>query len=400
MASKPIRVLVLSRNYPNNVLPRLGLWVKRLLHHCSEECELKVVSPVPYFPPIKGFERYGRFRKVVNHSSEDGVEVFHPRFFVGPGMSLYSSEALSYYMGIRSTADKLHKKSNFDLIHANFIYPDGVAAAMLASRYKIPLIVTEHAFWRPNWIDKFRLVRWQALWAAKNCRFLVAVSNCLKDTIVHFTGEPEKVRVIPVGVDGSIFTMNESADKVNKNQILFIGFINFNKGIDILLKAFSRVLVGKPDAKLIMVGGSFYTNTMKQESQLRQMARELGLEGRVEFAGIKSPDEVARYMRESSLLVLPSLRETFGAVLVEALACGTPVVATRCGGPEDIIDDSVGFLVPKEDEIALASAIERVLDQRHNYDPVALRNYALERFDWSVVAKKNIHLYQEALGRE
>lgn len=399
VASKPYRVLVLSRSYPNNILPQLGLWVKRLLHHCSDACELKVISPVPYFPPVKGFERYGRFRKIVRHSSEDGVEVFHPRFFVGPGISLYNTEALSYYMGIRSTADKLHKDSNFDLIHANFIYPDGVAAALLGRRYKIPVIVTEHAPWRPNWIDKYRLVRRQALWAARECKFLVAVSRSVKDTIVHFTGEPEKVRVIPIGVDGSVFTMDQGTGKVNKNQILYVGFMNFNKGIDILLKAFSRVLVGKPDAKLVMVGGSFYTNTMKQEARLRMIAKELGLERHMEFAGIKSPAEVARYMRESALLVLPSRAESFGAVLVEALACGTPVVAARCGGPEDIISDEVGILVPKEDDNVLASAIERILEQRHNYDPVRLRKYGLERFGWSVVAQRNINLYKETLGR-
>lgn len=395
--SRPYRVLVLSRSYPNNLLPELGLWVKYLVHHCNNACELKVISPVPYFPPVSGFEMYRRFRDVVRYSSGNGIEVFHPRFLVGPRRLLYISEALSYYMGIRSTADRLHHSFGFNLIHAHFSYPDGVVAVRLGRRYGVPVIITEHAPWRPNWIDKQRLIHWQALWAAKGSASLIAVSNYVRDTIIHFTGQPEKVRVIPIGVDGSIFTPHKGNNKVNKGQILYVGFINFNKGIDILLKAFCHILKRSPYAKLVMVGGSFYNDTMKQEERLRQMAKDLGLNNYVEFAGIKSPTEVAKYMRESTMLVLPSRAESFGAVLVEALACGTPVVATRCGGPEEIVNDKVGILVPREDDNALALAIEQILDHRHNYDPVQLRAYALKRFAWKNITHSIIDLYNEVL---
>lgn len=401
LMSRPYRVLVLSRSYPNNLLPELGLWVKHLVRHCRDICELKVISPVPYFPPIKGLDRYSRFRGIIRHSSEDGVEVFHPRFLVGIGRSLYITEALSYYIGIRHTADRLQRDFDFDLIHTHFTYPDGVVAAWLGRRYQIPVIITEHAPWRPNWMDKQRLVRWQAIWAARKCAYLIAVSNSVKDTIVHFTGEPEKVKIIPIGVDRSIFIGPQNGDRADKKtQILYVGFINFNKGIDILLKAFKRILKKRPDTKLVMVGGGFYNDTMKQEKRLHRMAEELGLNSHVEFTGIKSPVEVAQYMRESTLLVLPSRAESFGAVLVEALASGIPVVATRCGGPEDIINKEVGVLVPKEDDNVLATGIESVLDNRHHYDPARLRAYALEDFGWDSVARRTIDLYSMSLGYE
>lgn len=147
---RPYRILVLSRNYPNNLLPGLGLWVKRLVHHCTGSCELKVISPVPYFPPVKGFEKYSRFCSIVRHSVEDDVEVFYPRFIVGLGKSIYPTEALSYYLGIRHTADRLHRESAFDLIHAHFTFPDGVVAAWLGRRYGVPVIITEHVPWRPT----------------------------------------------------------------------------------------------------------------------------------------------------------------------------------------------------------------------------------------------------------
>jgi glycosyltransferase involved in cell wall biosynthesis len=229
---------------------------------------------------------------------------------------------------------------------------------------------------------------------------LAAVSNSVKDTIVYLTGQPEKVRIIPIGVDGSIFTTSKDNDKADKNQILYVGFINFNKGIDVLLKAFHYIHKKKPNVKLVIVGGSFFNNTMKQEKQLRNITEKLELINHIEFAGIKSPSEVAKYMRESALLVLPSRAESFGAVLVEALACGTPIVATKCGGPEDIVTDKVGILVQKENDEALAKAIETILDHQNTYGKTILRDYAISKFSWEGVAGRTIDLYEETLKNE
>ncbi len=125
---------------------------------------------------------------------------------------------------------------------------------------------------------------------------------------------------------------------------------------------------------------------------------ELGLTDRVEYVGKKPTPELARYMQESALLVLPSRRESLGLVLVEALACGTPVVATRCGGPEDIVTDDVGVLVPPEDPEALALGIEQVLARPSHYEPALLRTHALEHFGFDSVARRLEALYREALA--
>ena len=102
-------------------------------------------------------------------------------------------------------------------------------------------------------------------------------------------------------------------------------------------------------------------------------------------------------MAESAVVVLPSRAESFGAVLVEALACGTPVVATRCGGPEDIVRDGVGELVPVEDPVALAEALGRVLAEPARYDREHLRRYAVERFGWDVIVEQVHDVYRDAV---
>lgn len=376
----------------------LGLWVKRLVYHIAEICELRVIAPVPYCPPLPGFPEYTRFRQVELQRKEDGMEVYHPRFLVGPGYSLYNFEALTYYLGVRRLVDEILHDFPFEVIHAHFIYPDGVVGTWLGRRYGVPVVVTEHAPWQ-GWMDRYSFIRRQAVWAARKIALHIAVSNYVRTTIAHFTGEPEKIHVIPNGVEGSVFTPLQNGAKPSPNQILYVGFINFNKGLDILLQAMLQVVRHRPEAKLVLVGGSIYRNTQLQEQRLRQMVHDLGLDSRVEFTGPKLPTEVSQYMRESAVLVLPSRLEAFGSVIVEALACGTPVIATRSGGPEDIINEKVGLLVPKEDPEALASAIIQVLERRDEYDAQALRDYTLKNFSWQGIARQTVDIYKEAMNR-
>ncbi len=391
------KVLVLSRNYPNPVTPILGLWVEGLVRHISKLCEINVIAPTPYCPPLPGFDGFTKFRSVTRKQNVDGVEVFHPRFLVGPGNSTYNFEGNSYYWSIRSQVDALREKFSFDVIHANFGYPDGVVAAKLAARYNVPFIITEHASWIP-WMDNFPNVRRQAVWAASQCAFHVAVSRFARQTIAHFTGDREELCIIPNGVDVNVFTPLKNGEQPHPNQILYVGLMRRVKGIDVLLEAMKRVAAKKPDVKLVLVGGGVYRDYKAQEIELHELARKFGLEKNVEFAGIKTPSEVAKYMRESALLVLPSRTETFGAVLIEALACGTPVVATACGGTEDIVNDCVGRLVEKENPTALANAIIEITTERHKFNSAELRDYALSNYSWEHIARQMVDLYSKAVN--
>lgn len=397
MSSSFHKILVLSRNYPNSVTPILGLWVEGLVRHVSPLCELKVVAPTPYCPPVPGMKEFTKFRSVERKLNVDGVDVLHPRFLTGPGYSTYNFEGSSYYWSIRREIDRLRNEFPFDLIHANFGYPDGVVAAKLAARYKVPFIITEHASWIP-WMDNYPQARRQAVWAAGRCSFHVAVSNFTRQTIAHFTGETSKLRVIPNGVDVSIFRPLSNGKRPNANQILYVGFMRRVKGIDILLQAMSHVIRKNPEFKLVLVGGGVYRHSQAQEQDLHDMAKELGVENNIEFVGIKTPSEVAAYMRESALLVLPSRLETFGVVLIEALACGIPVVATRCGGTEDIVNDRVGRLVPTENATELADAIVEVATRRNDFNSADLRNYVLTNFAWEQIARQTMDLYSEAIS--
>ena len=298
---------------------------------------------------------------------------------------------------IRRLADKLHSERRFDLIHAHFIYPDGVLAARLGLRYHIPVITTEQAVWRP-WFDEYPSVRAQALRALPSIRLVLPVSTWLERNISDAVGGHVPTEVLHNVVDETIFTPSESDDSWDSDQILFVGLIRRVKGLDILVRAFALLAPRRPSLRLLVVGGAFYRSYQRDEAYVRRLVGELGLEDRIRFAGESSPSDVVTAMRRSALLVVPSRRETFSAVTVEAIASGTPVVATRCGGPEDIITPQNGCLVPPENPEALAQAIDEMLRARRGFDRWALHRDIVNRFGMTTAAARLAKIYQRVLA--
>ena len=395
--TKP-RVLVLSREYPNSIADLVGIWAERLVRSSARLCEPRVIAPVPYAPPLPGPEYYRQFRRIPTRESRGGVDILHPRFLIGPGTALRGLEAASYYAGIRGCADRLWEESGFDVIHAHFTYPDGVAAVHLGKRYRVPVVVTEHAPWGP-WLQRQPLIRRQMIWTGAAVDAHIAVSRSLRKQIARHTRRPGKIHVVPGGVDGSEFNLANGGSRVDRDHILYVGHINTVKGVDVLLAAMQRVLARRPSSRLTLIGATFYRAKRLLAGRMVELARHYGIDRHVEFLDAHRPPELASYMQRCSVLVLPSRSESFGCVLVEALACGTPVVATRCGGPEDVVHDGVGRLVAPDDPHSLASAILEVLSHRDRFEPARLRAYALENFSWDHVAERTVDVYNDVLGR-
>ena len=394
------KVLCIARSYPNPVLPRLGLWTERIVQSCAGLAEIKVVAPVPYWPPLPGPEVYARFRAVTPHALRGGNDVFHPRFLAGVGSVFKSLEAWTFSASVARCVRALRPAFPFELIHAHFVHPDGWAAAKLAQRYRVPLVITEHAAWHP-WLDHRRGPRRMALAAAAQSTFLIAVSHAHRSTMADFLDREsrEKLRVIPNAVDTQIFTRASAGSARAANRLLFVGIMRHVKGLDVLMRAVRLLLDRGRPVSLAIVGESFYAAYQRDYERVRRLVTELDLEQSVQFLGGMPPADVAREMQQSALLVLPSRRESFGSVLAEALACGIPVVSTKCGGPEEIVDESVGVLVPPENPQALADGIAEVMDRSGSYDPSRLRAYAEQRYDIRHVGRQYAELYSSALQR-
>ena len=249
--------------------------------------------------------------------------------------------------------------------------------------------------WRP-WLDRHASVRRQVERALPRIARLTAVSEALRASITGLFGDAVPVDVIPNVVDEQIFVAPGPDEPRDPHHLLFVGLIRHVKGLDVLVRALGHLLPERPDLHLTVAGGSFYRAYERDAVEVRDLVRALGLTDHVRFLGETAPNDVAALMRRSALLVVPSRRETFSLVTAEALASGTPVVATRCGGPEEILTEETGQLTDVDDAAALAIAIESTLSR--TYDRAALRRYAVDRFGSVAASERLGRLYERVTG--
>jgi glycosyltransferase involved in cell wall biosynthesis len=336
-----------------------------------------------------------RFRSVDRVQSTDGLTVYHPRVAVGPGQMLHAFDVTLAYRPLRKLITRLHRETPFDVLHAHFIYPEGVIASRIGAELGIPVVSSEHAMWRP-WLDRHPSVRRQVERALPGIARVTTVSEALRGSITSLFGEAVPVDVIPNVVDERIFVAPRAGEARDPEHLLFVGLIRHVKGLDVLVRALGHLLLDMPGLHLSVAGGAFYRAYERDANEVRSLVQALGVANRVDFLGEVTPANVAALMRRSALLVVPSRRETFSLVTAEALASGTPVVATRCGGPEEILTDDMGQLTDPDDPAALALAIQAVLAR--SYDRDKLREYAVGRFGTDAASQRLARLYECVTG--
>ena len=392
--SRP-RVLVLARTYPNTALPGQGLWVARLVHAALPVAAPVVISAIPQVLPGVPIPEWLRLRRVPQRAKRDGVDVLHPRVPAGLVHFTHSLDARLALPRLRSLALRLHSEQRIDLIHAHFIYPDGVIAAEIGRTLGIPVVTTEHANWRP-WLDDEPKVRAQVLDALAGIRIVTAVSEVTRGTILEIAGSSARVELLPNALDDAVFIAPTGEPRVS-GRVLFVGMVRRVKGLDVLVRALPMLLAREPNAHLRVIGSTLTPSNRRDEDDVRKLVASLGLSDRIEFVGHLDPREVSSEMRRAAVLAVPSRRESFSSVTIEALASGTPVVATRCGGPEELLDDSAGRLVPAEDPEAMAVALADVLGFLEQFDPLKLRARVLPRFGFAATTERLDRLYRSAL---
>ena len=287
------------------------------------------------------------------------------------------------------------QKIEISIIHAHFTYPSGYAAARLKKAVKKPLIITGHGydvyalpFKDEEWREKVRF----ALMTADR---ITTPSRSNAKRMEEIGIPPEKISVIPNGYDSPIFhPINGAREKLglpaDKKIILSVGNLEKVKGHIFLVEAMAKIHERHPDVRCYIVGEG------SERDRLEARIRELKIQDTMRLVGAKPHNEIPLWMNASDVFVLPSMRESFGVVQIEAMACGKPVVATINGGSEGIItDEKVGLLVKAGDSDELAKAIEKVLETE--WDSEYIRKFA-ERYEWGNVGKEIIEIYRETIA--
>jgi len=388
-----IRLLVFTSLYPNSVRPRHGGFVEERLRRLVDSGRIAatVVAPVPWFPfRSRMFGAYATFAAVPEREERHGIRILHPRYPVIPKLGMGIAPFLMY-RALLPVLRTLHAEgAGFDLIDAHYFYPDGVAAARLGAAIGIPVAITARGS-DVTWIPRYRWPRQQIQWAAKNAASIMTVSHALKVDLAALGGDPGKITVLRNGVDLDRFRPRDRAGIRAKLGLagpvwLAVGHLVELKGVDIVIEALARV----PDTTLLIAGEG------PEETKLRRLVERLGLGARVRFLGAMPHADLCDYYNAADAMMLASSREGMPNVVLEAMACGTPVVATPVGGiPELITDPEAGELMRERRPEALVRAWNAL--QARNPDRAATRAFA-ERLGWQPVVDAQCALYARVLS--
>jgi glycosyltransferase involved in cell wall biosynthesis len=391
---RKLRTLLFSTLYPSSVRPRHGIFVETRLRKLldSGEIECKVVAPVPwFFSSHTRFGDYALHARTPRREMHNGVDVLHPRYLLPPkvGMNLaplvLAGGALPALRRVRAEG------FDFDLIDAHYCYPDGVAAALMARHLGKPFTMTARGS-DLNLLPNYRLPRASMQWAARRADACIAVSSALVDILRGWQVDADRLHVMRNGVDLDRFSPSPREEerrvlRLDGSPILLsVGNLLELKGHDIVIDALARLLPRHPDAKLVVIGEG------PDRARLERRVTELGLDQRVMFKAHTDQRELARWYSAADILILASSREGLANVLLEAMACGTPVIATAVGGsPEIIDDDAVGNLVARDPD-AVAAAVQALLVRKP--DRAVVRAHA-QRFGWETTTRAQLSLFNE-----
>ena len=381
-----MKILVFTTLFPNHIQPNSALFVMQRMRHFAKlpGCEIKVVAPVPYYPPGLSGSKLAPFRQIKKYEIIEGIAIYHPRFFLAPKLSM-PFHGLSLFVASVILIRRIHKDFPFGLIDAHYIYPDGFAAVLLGAVLRKPVVLSARGS-DINQFSGFRTIRTMLRFALKKAQRIISVCQALKQEMEKLGCDSGKIKVIPNGVDVSKFNILDKKKCRNLLEIplqarviLSVGSLILRKGFDVLIRAMSIVHERRQDVILYILGDGAMKNA------LEALVKEKGLTGQINLVGEKPNEELGLWYNAADVFCLASSREGWANVIMEALACGCPVVATNVyGAPEIITSPKVGRLVEQSPK-ALAEGILDVLSTE--WKRGSIRAHVASR-DWMVVARE------------
>jgi glycosyltransferase involved in cell wall biosynthesis len=383
-----INLLTFTTLYPNATRLTHGVFVENRLRHlvASGSATATVVAPVTYVPNLSVLPaKYRRLRDVPRHEQRHGIEVHHPRYLLVPKVSMLPAPFALYLASRAYVAELVAQGVPFDLIDAHYFYPDGIAAVLLGRYFRKPVTITARGS-DINVISRYRLPRRMIVHAAERAAAIITVSEALKRSLESLGVAADRIRVLRNGVDLATFDLGDRQDArqqqgLSRTTLLSVGNLIPLKGHDLAIRALATL----PDKDLVIVGDG------PEEGDLRSMARRLGVADRVTFRGRVAHHALPDIYRAADVLLLLSSSEGWANVLLEAMACGTPVVATLAGGNREVVaTPEVGELVRERTAEAVSSAIQALLARRP--DRQTVRRYA-EGFSWDATTAGQLEVF-------
>jgi glycosyltransferase involved in cell wall biosynthesis len=390
------RLLSLATLYPNAAAPRFGTFVARSLEALAARGDWQVTIINPIGVPPLPFGPYRALARAAVDGIEHGVSVHRPTF---PLIPRYGA-ALNPRLVARAAlplARRLHTEAPFDLVDAQFFYPDGPAAARIAAALGLPLAIKARGADIQYWGTRgYALKRMRA--AAAQATALLAVSEALANDMAALGFPDEKIRIHYTGLDRDLFHPLDRLEcrrhvaahfgfdlPVGAPLLATVGALFPRKGQSVVIRALAQV----PEARLLLVGKGV------DEADLRGLAAREGVAGRVHFLGSLDHTLLPVVLSAADAMVLPSASEGLANAWVEALACGCPLVISTAGGARELLTTPEAGRIADREPAAIAGAVGALLADPPDRDTVAA---TVERFGWPAHAQALDRIYSELIA--
>jgi teichuronic acid biosynthesis glycosyltransferase TuaC len=384
-----VRILCIATMFPNPRMPVHAQFVKQRLDALSRKADLIVLSPIPWFPGERYFPRYANRSRISSQTDANAYPTYFPKFFSFPAV-LKPLEGIFLAFAVWKFIAAHRLKGRIDVLDCHLAFPEGFAGALLSRALGKPYVVTLRGH-DINDLPRFPVRIRQVLFGLRHCARYFGVAQALVDGAVRLGAPAEKGYASTNGVDTERFrpTAKEEARRAlglngAKRYMLSVSHLVPRKGVDILLRALALLRAeGHTDLCFIVVGKGGEEGDC--EAELRTLATELGIADGVVWAGSVLNTDLHAWYSAADVFCLASEKEGWPNVILEAMACATPVVANRTWGvPEIITGRDLGILVETREPEPFAQAIGLALQQ--TWAPGRLRGHALEN-TWDKVAE-------------
>jgi glycosyltransferase involved in cell wall biosynthesis len=378
-------LLILTPAYPNENGSYIGdSFVKNQVDEMKKYFrKVIVISPVPF-----SFKQCNK-DKLCNNYSYDNVRVYYPRSFYIP-ILYFRKILIDNRLQVVETLIKKEKIS-FDVIHSHFTWPSGYIGVKLKSKYNVPVIITLHAN-SARFYKEVNMNYPPLNYSWKNADALIRVNNKDLPILKKFN---ENSFSIPNCFSSKLKPLDQkecrkSLELPQNVKILFtLGWLIERKGFNYLIEAMDIILRERKDV-FCFIGGSG-----RLKNKLQRQINDLKLGKYVKLIGFIPDEELLLWMNACDVFVLPSLSESFGVVLIEAMACGKPVVTTFNGGSEEVvISEDYGYVIKPKNSKELAQKISLALGKNWNF--VKIKNYS-KLFSGDIIAGKTVEVYYNVL---
>ena len=364
-----MKVLAVTTLFPSRSQPVHAIFVYNRIKHVSQLCEVRVIAPIPYFPFDWLIKKFADRRQIPRQENFDGLQVFYPRYFSIPAM-LKPLDGFFLLLSVWWMARKMRREFDFDLLDTHLAFPDGFAGVLLARLWSKPVSITLRGHdinVLPT--DQFPVRKKQIQFALRKADLVIGVADALRRAAVALGADPARSTTISNGVDTTIFfpvpktaARQKTGLPLDRQVVLSVGRIVENKGYHLIVEALHLLQqAGKKIPYLVIVGDA--ADEALYPAKLQATIARLKMQEHVLLAGAQPNETLRDWYSAADVYCLASATEGWANVLLESLACGTPVVATNVWGtPEVIKSDEYGLLVERSAE-KIAAGLETALNK-------------------------------------